>query len=79
VPIAPLVLLAQDERGYANLCRLITDAHMLGDRGDPAITTSQICAHPAGLVAIATPRSRAEMAIPMPRRGRSEEAVVHAR
>jgi error-prone DNA polymerase len=56
---APLVLLAQDERGYANLCRLITDAHMLGDRGDPAITTSQICAHPAGLVAIAGPRSHA--------------------
>src|SRR4026208_334790 len=27
---APLVRLAQDERGYANLCRLITDAHMLG-------------------------------------------------
>ena len=54
---APLVLLAQDERGYANLCRLITDAHMLGERGDPAIATTQICAHAAGLVAIAGPRS----------------------
>ena len=56
---APLVLLAQDERGYANLCRLITDAHMLGERGDPAITATQICAHAAGLVAIAGPRSHA--------------------
>jgi error-prone DNA polymerase len=56
---APLVLLAQDERGYANLCRLITDAHMLGERGDPSITTTQICAHAAGLVALAGPRSHA--------------------
>ena len=56
---APLVLLAQDERGYANLCRLITDAHMLGERGDPSITATQVCAHAAGLIAIAGPRSHA--------------------
>jgi error-prone DNA polymerase len=56
---APLVLLAQDERGYANLCRLITDAHMLGERGDPSITATQVCAHPAGLIALAGPRSHA--------------------
>ena len=56
---APLLLLAQDERGYANLCRLITDAHMLGERGDPSITTTQVCAHPAGLIALAGPRSHA--------------------
>ena len=30
-----VVLLATDDAGYANLCRLITDAHMLGERGDP--------------------------------------------
>jgi error-prone DNA polymerase len=56
---APLVLLAQDERGYANLCRLITDAHMLGERGDPSITATQVCAHAAGMVALAGPRSHA--------------------
>jgi error-prone DNA polymerase len=56
---APVVLLAQDDRGYANLCRLITDAHMLGERGDPSITATQVCAHAAGLVAIAGPRSHA--------------------
>jgi error-prone DNA polymerase len=56
---APLVLLAQDVRGYANLCRLITDAHMLGERGDPSITATQVCAHPAGLIALAGPRSHA--------------------
>ncbi|HET9673059.1 MAG TPA: DNA polymerase III subunit alpha, partial [Actinomycetota bacterium] len=54
-----VVLLAQDDRGYANLCRLITDAHMLGERGDPSITATQACAHAAGLLAIAGPRSHA--------------------
>ena len=69
---APLVLLAQDERGYANLCRLITDAHMLGERGDPAIATTQICAHAGGLVAIAGPRSHAgRLAV----RGRTDAAA----
>jgi len=29
----PVVLLAQGAVGYANLCRLITDAHMLGEQG----------------------------------------------
>jgi error-prone DNA polymerase len=32
---ASVVVLAQDAIGFANLCRLITDAHMTGDRGDP--------------------------------------------
>jgi error-prone DNA polymerase len=54
---AHVVLLATDDTGYANLCRLITDAHMLGDRGDPWVDPTQICAHAAGLVAIAGPRS----------------------
>ena len=52
-----LVLLATDATGYANLCRLITDAHMLGERGDPWLATEQICAHAAGMVALAGPRS----------------------
>jgi error-prone DNA polymerase len=56
---APLVLLAQDDRGYANLCRLLTDAHMLGERGDPSVDAIQVCAHAAGLIALAGPRSHA--------------------
>jgi error-prone DNA polymerase len=56
---APFVLLAQDERGYANLCRLITDAHMLGERGDPRVALEQICAHAGGLLALLGPRSHA--------------------
>ena len=52
-----IVLLARDAEGYANLCRLITDAHMLGERSDPSVMTSQICAHAGGLVALLGPRS----------------------
>jgi error-prone DNA polymerase len=54
---AHVVLLATDDTGYANLCRLITDAHMLGDRGDPWVDPMQVCAHADGLVAIAGSRS----------------------
>jgi error-prone DNA polymerase len=58
LPLGPLrdgriVFLARDAAGYANLCRLITDAHMSGDRGDPSLTPEQVCAHAAGLVALA--------------------------
>jgi error-prone DNA polymerase len=52
-----IVLLATDDNGYANLCRLITDAHMLGERGDPAVEPLQVCAHAAGLIALVGPRS----------------------
>src|SRR5207247_223290 len=41
-----------DARGYANLCRLITDAHMAGERGDPAVAPEQVLAHPEGLVCL---------------------------
>jgi error-prone DNA polymerase len=52
-----VVLLATDATGYANLCRLLTDAHMLGERGEPSLGVEQVCAHAAGLVAIAGPAS----------------------
>ncbi len=58
-PDAHVILLATDDTGYANLCRLITDAHMLGERGDPSVAASQICAHASGLVAVVGPRSHA--------------------
>jgi error-prone DNA polymerase len=52
-----VVLLARDEAGYANLCRLVTDAHMTGERSDPSLTPEQICAHAGGLVALLGPAS----------------------
>ena len=54
---ASVVLLARDAGGYANLCRLVTDAHMTGERGDPSLTPEQICAHAEGLVALLGPSS----------------------
>ncbi len=68
---AHLVLLAIDDTGYANLCRLITDAHMLGERGDPWVDPLQICAHAKGLVALAGPRSH-------PGRAATQGRVDHA-
>ncbi|MGZ8571633.1 MAG: DNA polymerase III subunit alpha, partial [Actinomycetota bacterium] len=56
---AHVTLLALDETGYANLCRLITDARMLGERGDPWVAVEQICAHAGGLVALLGHRSHA--------------------
>ena len=54
---ASVLLLARDAAGYANLCRLVTDAHMTGERGDPSLTPEQICAHAGGLVAVLGPMS----------------------
>ena len=54
---AQVVLLANDDTGYANLCRLLTDAHLLGERGDPWVAMEQICAHAAGLTVLLGPRS----------------------
>src|SRR5919198_974260 len=52
-----VVLLATDAAGYGNLCRLITTAHMTGERGDPALTTGQVCDRPEGLVCLLGPES----------------------
>ena len=52
-----VILLAQDDRGYANLSRLITDAHMTGERGDPSLASEQICAHTHGLLCLLGPSS----------------------
>jgi error-prone DNA polymerase len=54
---AHVVLLARDATGYANLCRLITDAHMMGERGEPELAPAQVCAHANGLTALLGRRS----------------------
>jgi error-prone DNA polymerase len=54
---ASVTVIARDATGYANLCRLVTDAHMTGERGDPSLTPEQICAHAGGLVALLGPSS----------------------
>jgi error-prone DNA polymerase len=52
-----VVVLAVDASGYANLCRIVTDGHMLGERGEPSLSVEQICAHADGLVALLGPAS----------------------
>ncbi len=59
-----VVLLAKDATGYANLCSLITTAHMTGERGDPSLTAGQVCERANGLVCLLGPESQAgELAI----------------
>ncbi|MEA2551090.1 MAG: error-prone polymerase, partial [Actinomycetota bacterium] len=69
---AHVVLLATDAVGYQHLCRLVTDAHMLGERGDPWVDARQILANAAGLIALLGPRSPAGM---LAVRGRIDEAA----
>ena len=52
-----ITVLAKDAVGYGNLCRLITTAHMTGERGDPALTTGQVCERARGLVCLLGPES----------------------
>jgi error-prone DNA polymerase len=52
-----VVLLAKDASGYGNLCRLVTTAHMTGERGDPALTAGQVCERADGLVCLLGPGS----------------------
>lgn len=39
-----VTVLAQDERGYGDLCRLVSAAHARGERGDPCATLAEIAA-----------------------------------
>jgi error-prone DNA polymerase len=52
-----LVLLAETPRGYANLCRLLTDAHLGGaDRLDPRLPLAAIEARHEGLIILSGSR-----------------------
>ncbi|MGH2766904.1 MAG: PHP domain-containing protein, partial [Actinomycetota bacterium] len=52
-----VVLLARDAAGYANLCRLITHAHMAGERGEPWLSPREVMARAEGLVCLLGPES----------------------
>ncbi len=52
-----VVLLASNATGYANLCGLLTTAHMTGERGDPALTAGQVCERADGLICLLGPDS----------------------
>src|SRR5260221_10861536 len=52
-----ITLLAQDARGYENLCRLVSAAHHNGERGDPCATIGDVSAHSDGVVLLLGPES----------------------
>ena len=52
-----VVLLARDDRGYANLCGLVSDAHLLGERRAPSVDVVQVLVRAAGLTCLLGPAS----------------------
>ena len=51
------MLLARTNAGYANLCALLTAAHMDGERGEPRVTAGEVLRHAEGLAALLGPES----------------------
>jgi error-prone DNA polymerase len=47
-----LTLLCETQRGYANLCRLLTHAHLDHERGQPRVETEVLSRHTGGLIAL---------------------------
>jgi len=47
-----LTLLAEDRRGYANLCRLLSAGQLAGQKGQPKFTVETLAAHAAGLIGL---------------------------
>ena len=47
-----IILLAQDRRGYANLCRLLTAGRLRSEKGESAVTWDEVCRHASGLLAL---------------------------
>jgi error-prone DNA polymerase len=47
-----LTLLAKNRRGYGNLCRLITDTHISGERDKPELDPALLPRHAEGLIAL---------------------------
>jgi error-prone DNA polymerase len=51
---AKIVLLAEDRGGYASLCRLLTAGRRRMPKGESQVTWDEVCAHAAGVIALAT-------------------------
>ena len=47
-----LTLLCETQRGYANLCRLLTHAHLDHERGQPCVEPEALARHTEGLIAL---------------------------
>ena len=58
-----VVLLARGRRGWASLCRLVSAAHLGGERGAPVTDLDQVAAHHDGLVVLLGPDSECGRAL----------------
>jgi DNA polymerase III alpha subunit len=47
-----LTLLAESQRGYANLCRLISAGHLAGQKGQPRLAVEELAGHAEGLLCL---------------------------
>jgi error-prone DNA polymerase len=47
-----IILFAQERRGYANLCRLLTAGRLRSEKGESAVTWDEIYHHAEGLIAL---------------------------
>jgi error-prone DNA polymerase len=47
-----LTLLCESQRGYANLCRLLTHAHLSNKRGEPSLDFNTLARHAEGIIAL---------------------------
>jgi error-prone DNA polymerase len=72
-----LTLLCENGRGYANLCRLLTHAHLDHERGAPRVESEALERHTEGLVALSGCRNGELSALVT--RGRYKEAEEVAR
>jgi len=72
-----LTLLCESQRGYANLCRLLSHAHLTHEKGQPALAPETLARHADGLIALSGCR-RGEVPS-LVAEGRIDEARTTAR
>lgn len=70
-----LVLLATGPGGYANLCRLLTRAHLEHKQGNPLVSVANLAEHADGLIALSGCR-RGELASLLLRNNRNAAQVA---
>jgi error-prone DNA polymerase len=71
-----LTFLCETPRGYANLCRLLTHAHLDHERGKPCVEPRVLARHTEGLIALSGCRSGEIPSLIAMGKHREAEAVV---
>jgi len=71
-----VTLLAETQTGYANLCRLLTEAHMNSERGDPRLRLESLLLRPEGLILL-TGCAKSPVAAALSSSAADGEALTH--